>query len=299
MRSSRTSNKKKTKKIKSDRTLNKNKTSNSEKNKDNHNINTNSLLRRIIDGETYGNTTSLSGSYNTNLFDSQTQLTQRKDRFWHALKEKYHYDSSIKRGQDFLLKHVNSKVELVVMYADLVGSTKMSMTLPPEKMVTIIHAFSYELASVIESHDGYVLKYSGDAVISFFPSSFNKLLVCDKSVQCGKSMIEIIIKGLNPILKEYDYPELAVKIGIDEGENVVVQYGNDKSSPIDILGYCMNVTSKITSLTRANKVSVGENVFKLLHPRTQPSFIQVATDEQNWKYINRENGNLYKLYTLR
>jgi class 3 adenylate cyclase len=215
------------------------------------------------------------------------------------LKEKYQYDSSIKRGQDFLLKHVNSKVELVVMYADLVGSTKMSMTLPAEKMVTIIYAFSYELSSIIESHGGYVLKYSGDAVISFFPSSFNKLLVCDKSVQCGKSIINIILKGLNPILKNYDYPELAVKIGLDDGENIVVQYGNDKSSPIDILGYCMNVTSKITSLTGPNKVSIGENAFKLLHPRTQPSFTQVSTDEQNWKYINRESGNLYKFYTLK
>ena len=261
--------------------------------------NTNSILKRMIDGGINEDTIHPSNRSNNNLFDIQTLLTQRKDRFGDALTEKYHYDSSIKRGQDFLLKHVNSKVELVVMYADLVGSTKMSMTLPAEKMVTIIHAFSYELASVIESHNGYVLKFSGDAVISFFPSSFNKLLVCDKSVQCGRSIIEIIRKGLNPVLKKNNYPELAVKIGIDDGENIVVQYGNDKSSPIDVLGYCMNVTSKITSLTAPNKVSIGENVFKLLHPRTQPSFIHVSTDKMNWKYINKENGNLYKFYTLR
>lgn len=292
------SNKKKSRKTKKSINRKKNKLP-TEKLTDEQDDNRNSILKRIIDGGVSGDNVSSTSKFNNNLFDIETLLTQRKDRFWDALKEKYHYNSSIKRGQDFLLKHVNSKVELVVMYADLVGSTKMSMTLPAEKMVTIIHAFSYELASVIKSYNGYVLKFSGDAVISFFPSSFNKLLVCDRSVQCGKSIIEILRKGLNPVLKKNDYPELAVKIGIDDGENIVVQYGNDKSSPIDILGYCMNVTSKITSLTAPNKVSIGENVFKLLHPRTQPSFIHVSTDEMNWKYINKESGNLYKFYTLK
>jgi adenylate cyclase len=54
--------------------------------------------------------------------------------------------------------------------------------------------------------------------------------------------------GINLILNnQYDYPELSVKVGIDEGENVIVHYRHDKSSPIDILGYCMSMSAKITS----------------------------------------------------
>lgn len=49
-------------------------------------------------------------------------------------------------------------------------------------------------------------------------------------------MITVIENGINPILNQSDYPELAVKIGIDECENVIVQYGHDSSSLIDILG---------------------------------------------------------------
>jgi class 3 adenylate cyclase len=256
------------------------------------------IINRMMDGQYYSDNSMPNASSNT-LVDLQTLVAQRKDRFCQALKERYQYNTSIRRGQDFLLKHVNSRMELVVMYADLVGSTKMSMTLPAEQMVTIIRAFSHELSSVIESHNGFVLKYVGDAVISFFPPGFAKILVSDKSVQCGKSMINTINKGLNPILKNCDYPELAVRIGIDVGENLIVQYGYDKSSPIDIICYCMNVTAKITSLTGSNKVSVGENVYKLLHPETQPSFIEVINDDKDWKYIDRESGNLYKFYTMK
>jgi len=201
------------------------------------------------------------------------------------------------RGQDFLRKHVSSKISLVIMFVDLVGSTKMSMTLPADKLVTIIRAFSHEMSSVVESYDGFVLKYVGDAVIAFFPSGFNKYLTCDKAVRCAESMITVVTTGLNPISSKYDYPALKLKIGIDEGENVVVQYGYDRSSQIDILGYTMNVTAKITSITGPNKISVGENVYKLLHPNTQERFELVSNLGDDWKYVAPDMGEIYKVYT--
>jgi adenylate cyclase len=237
------------------------------------------------------------GGSTNELVDLQTLFAQRQDRLVNALKERYQYNTSIKRSQDFLRKHVSSRFPLVIMYADLVGSTKMSMTLPAEKLVTIIRAFSHELSSVIESYNGYVLKYVGDAVIAFFPYGFNRYLTCDKSVECGKSMINVLREGINPILSKLDYPELSVKIGLDEGENVIVQYGYDQSSPIDILGYGMNVAAKITSLTDSNKVSVGENVYKLLHPNLQSEFHEHLISEPEWKYVNIETGKPYKVYT--
>ncbi len=233
------------------------------------------------------------------LIDLETLFTQRQDRLFQALEERYQYNTSIKRGQDYLLNYVSSKRPLVIMYADLVGSTKMSMTLPADKLVTIIRAFVHEMSSVVETYDGYVLKYLGDAVIAFLPPGFNKYLTYDKAVRCAKSMINVLKNGINPILKYYDCPELYVKIGIEEGQNVVVQYAYDKSSQIDILGYNMNVSAKITSLTGPNKVSVGENVYKLLHPGIQAEFHELAYNTDEWKYTNLDTGELYKVYTLK
>jgi len=219
------------------------------------------------------------------------------------LYERYKYNTSIKKGQDFLLNHVDSKLSLVVMYADLVDSTKMSMVLPVERMAKIIKAFSHELSSVVESYNGFVLKYVGDAVIAFFPSTFNKHLSCDTAFQCANSIINVIENGINSIFekdKKDNYPKLAVKIGIDEGENLAIQYEFDKSSPIDLIGYPMNVAAKITSLTGPNKISVGNNVYKLLHPTLQSEFqeMQIKKGTNEWKYIDLENNLLsYKVYT--
>ena len=239
---------------------------------------------------------------NRTIYDLQTLLSQRQDRLWSVLYERYKYNTSIKKGQDFLLNHVDSKLSLVVMYADLVGSTKMSMALPVERMAKIIKVFSHELSSVVESYNGFVLKYVGDAVIACFPSGFNKYLSCDTAFQCAKSMINIIENGINPIFeKDKDnYPKLSVKIGIDEGENLAIQYGYDKSAPIDLIGYPMNVAAKMTSLTGPNKITVGNNVYKLLHPTLQPEFEKMQMKEgTEWKYIDLETNLPYKVYTTK
>jgi adenylate cyclase len=210
--------------------------------------------------------------------------------------------TSIRRGQKFLLNHISSKIPLIIIYADLVGSTNMSMTLPVDNLVTLIRAFDHQISLVVDSHGGYVLKYVGDAVISFFPgrvNNKNKYHASDTAVECGKLMINAVKEEINVILhKIYKYPELFAKIGIDAGENAIVQYGYEQLSPIDILGYSMNIAAKITSLTGANKISIGENVYRSLDHKVQREFHELSTSDNRWKYINYGTDEPYKVYTL-
>jgi adenylate cyclase len=112
-------------------------------------------------------------------------------------------------------------------------------------------------------------------------------------------MINGIKEEINAILnKRYGYPELFAKIGIDTGENAIIQYGYDQGSPIDILGYSMNIAAKITSLTGANKVSIGDNVYKSLDRKTQREFHELSMSDNRWKYINYGTDKPYKVYTL-
>jgi len=209
--------------------------------------------------------------------------------------------TTVRRGQNYLLDHISTKIPIVIIYADLVGSTKMSMTLPIDNLVSIVRIFDYHISNVVDTLGGYVLKYAGDAVISFFPSrvdDHNKYFSSGTAVESGKLMINAIKEEVNSFLhKIYQYPELSVKIGIDAGENAIVQFGYDQRSPIDILGYGMNVASKIMSITDANKVSIGENVYKSLDPSLQDEFHELTITNQ-WKYVNYGTDKSYKIYTL-
>ena len=185
--------------------------------------------------------------------------------------------TTVRHGQNFLLSHVGTKIPIIILYADLVGSTKMSITLPIDNLVSIVRIFDYHISNVVDTLGGFVLKYAGDAVISFFSSRVdnqNKYLASDTAVESGKLMINPIKEEVNSFLciKYTSIQRLSVKIGIDAGENAIVQFGYDQRSPIDILGYGMNVASKIMSITSPNKVSICENIYKSLDPGFRTNF---------------------------
>ncbi|HEX2124665.1 MAG TPA: adenylate/guanylate cyclase domain-containing protein, partial [Nitrososphaeraceae archaeon] len=141
-----------------------------------------------------------------------------------------------------------------------------------------------------------------DAVISIIPSSVNnedKYLASNTSVECGKSIINVIRETNGMLNKKFGYPELFTKIGIDVGENAIIQYGYEQRSPIDILGYTMNVAAKITSLTATNKVSIGGNVYKSLDHKIQSEFHELSMPGNEWKYITYGTDTPYKVYTLK
>ena len=231
------------------------------------------------------------------IVDSETMILETQKRVWGALKKGYEYSGITNESEKFLRKNVFSKIDMVVLYVDLVGSTTMTLELPEEKLAIIISSFSQEMASVIRLHNGYVLKFVGDAIIGYFVAKDNPIMASDNAVTCAQSMLTVIQKGINPILNQYDYPDLMAKIGLDFGQNIVIRYGsNPESSHVDLMGPAMNIASKIQSMAKANQILIGEDVFKKLHPTTQQNFKQVIWKNNEWKYRSRITGEIYKVY---
>ena len=234
----------------------------------------------------------------TKVVDSETLIKNAQKRIWASLKQGYEYEeNTINESEKFLRDLVSSRVDMIVLYVDLVDSTEITLSLPEEKVAIIIRSFAQEMATVIRQHDGYVLKFVGDAVIGYFVAEALPLLAVDNAVNCAKSMLSVIEKGMNPILNQYDYPELKIKIGLDYGKNIIVRYGSDKeNSHVDILGPAMNIASKIQHTAYPNQILIGDDVFQRLHPALQQQFNQVVWTQTKWKYHDRETGKLYPVY---
>jgi len=231
------------------------------------------------------------------VVDSETMIKETQKRVWGALKKGYEYVGSIDESDKFLRQHVFSKVNMMVLYVDLVGSTAMMLELPEEKLAIIISSFAQEMATVIKQFDGYVLKFVGDAAIGYFVVGENQLRVADNVVNCAKSMIAVIKKGINPILNQYDYPNLMVKIGIDFGINIIVRYGADaEKSYVDLIGPPMNIAAKIQSFAKPDQILIGDDVYTRLHPSVQKSFEAVSWKNDEWNYRSRVTGKIYQVY---
>ncbi len=234
------------------------------------------------------------------VVDSETLVKEAQKRVWASLKQGYEYEETIIGESDnFLRDLVSSRVNMIVMFVDLVGSTDITLSLPEEKVAIIIRAFAQEMSYVIKQFDGYVLKFVGDAVIGYFVAEALPLIAADNAINCAKSMVAVVEKGINPILNQYDYPELKIKIGMDFGKNIIVRYGaNKEKSHVDVLGPSMNIASKIQNTAYPNQILIGEDVYSRLHPSMQQQFNQVVWTKTKWKYHDRETGKLYPVYAF-
>ncbi|HET7389190.1 MAG TPA: adenylate/guanylate cyclase domain-containing protein [Nitrososphaeraceae archaeon] len=233
------------------------------------------------------------------------QLAQ--SRMWRALKVGSEFNISMDETQHILEIYAKSKLTLVILHVDLVESTRLLMTLPVDRLATIIQAFSQEMSLIIAAYGGYVLKYVGDAILAFFVVDYRDLyLPSINAVNCACAMIKVIREGLNPILNQYDYPELNVRIGIDLGENAVVQYGWEthtidgkvvsKKPQLDILGYTMSIATKMTALAKPDQIIIGQLVYDVLDDKQKSTFKLLPISPLIWNYSSSNTGNIYHLY---
>ena len=230
--------------------------------------------------------------------DSETMIQETQKRIWKSLKHGVEYDATVDRSDAFLRQHVNEKIHMVVLFVDLVGSTNISLTLPEEKVAIIISSFAQEMALAIKQHNGFVLKFVGDAVIGYFMHT-SVLIAADNAVSCAQRMIQIMDQGVNPILNNYDYPDLLLHIGLDYGDNMIVRYGSDKEkSHVDILGPTMNIAAKIQSMAKPQQILIGQDVYEKIHPSVQQKFRKESWSKSEWKYNDKRTGTPYHVYSL-
>jgi class 3 adenylate cyclase len=234
--------------------------------------------------------------------DAGSLLVERQSRVFRSLRYGMTFEAATGPADSFLRAHLYHKVPMVVLYADIVGSTNMSLTVPVDTLSAIIQVFFQETSITITEHGGYVLKYAGDSVLAFFPligtdaSKPEDEAVAREAAGCGSEVVTVIRQVINPILSEHDYPELAVRIGVDAGQCAVVMYGSDKkASYVDILGPCISLAAKMKSLARPDSVIAGQSVCDLLADK---DLAPLKVDIDRWNYVDDSTGAIYKLYQL-
>jgi adenylate cyclase len=248
---------------------------------------------------------SLASFYLDAIVDLDKAIKLAQERVWKALKVEPEFNLSTNETHKILEKLEKSKIMLVILHIDLVESTRLSMTLPVDRLANIIQAFSQEMSFTINAYGGYVLKYVGDAILAFFLATAEIYLPCINAVNCARSMIKIMRDGINPILNQYDYPEISVRVGIDVGENTVVQYGWDTHTidgnqlrwpHYDILGYTINIATKMTALAKPDQIVIGQMVYDILDDRQKATFHPLEISHEVWSYVSDYSGGIYRLY---
>ena len=271
-------------------------------------------------------------SSSPNLQVSPDSLMKKSQvRVRKTLEGKPEFVMSSVETQNVLEKFAKYKTTFVVLHVDLVGSTRMAMRLPLDRLTMIIQAFNQEISIIAKAFGGYILKYVGDAVLAFFVVTGHKSeakTACMNAVNCAKYMLRIAHEVINPILNQFYCPEMNLRIGIDIGENAIIQSGWDihpnihnrpknnknviiinnnkkqqqhllvKEPVYDLLSYTLSIAVKMTALAHPNHIVIGDPMYNLLDDKQRSEFQLLDIAPDIWNYVcQTSEGNIYSLYT--
>jgi class 3 adenylate cyclase len=140
-----------------------------------------------------------------------------------------------------------------------------------------------------------VLKFVGDSVIGYFPSSQN----LDDIVLCAESMAYVVKDAINPLLLQMGHAGIEVKITSDYGQHTIIRYGSDhERSYVDIISTKMNLAAKMQSVARGSQMVIGNALYEKLSDDWQQIFEKAKLDQARWNYHNLAEQKPYQLYIV-
>jgi class 3 adenylate cyclase/predicted ATPase/tRNA A37 threonylcarbamoyladenosine biosynthesis protein TsaE len=147
---------------------------------------------------------------------------------------------------------------VTVMFADLVGSTALSVRMDPEDLREVISTYQKCVAETVRRFDGFVAKYMGDGVLVYFGYPHAHEDDAERAVRAGLEMIIAVSALASPI-------SLQTRVGIATGLVVVGDLiGSGAAQERGIVGETPNLAARLQGIAEPNEVVIAESTRRLL-----------------------------------
>ena len=155
------------------------------------------------------------------------------------------------------LSREGERRQLTVMFCDLVGSTALSEKLDPEELRSLLHEYRTVCGEVIARYDGYVARYVGDGILTYFgwPKAHE-----EDAERALRAALEIVqaVKGASST------EPLSVRIGIATGPVVVGEQAGVGDQSKLAIGSTPNLAARLQGLAAADQIIIASSTRRLV-----------------------------------
>jgi class 3 adenylate cyclase/ABC-type sugar transport system permease subunit len=145
-----------------------------------------------------------------------------------------------------------------VMFTDIRGFTALSGALPPEEVIALLNRYMSLLIDVVARFDGYINKFIGDAIVVVWNAPLDQADHAARAVRCALSMQQELARANDN--KEFGDRRLEMGVGINTGELVMGNLGNERQVEFAVIGDTVNVASRCCSKAAAGQIAVTQAV---------------------------------------
>ncbi|MBI2740871.1 MAG: AAA family ATPase [Rhodospirillales bacterium] len=149
--------------------------------------------------------------------------------------------------------------QVTVMFCDLVDWPALASLLDPEDLREVVSAFHGCVAAIVRSHDGFVAKYMGDGVLTYFGYPYAHEDDAEQAVRAGLALVGAV--GLIEGAKR----KLSVRVGISTGIVVVGDLiGSGPAQEQEVVGETPHLAARLQAIAEPNTVVIGPSTRRLL-----------------------------------
>jgi class 3 adenylate cyclase len=154
------------------------------------------------------------------------------------------------------VSHGGERRQLTVMFCDLVGSTALSEKLDPEELRSLLHAYRVHCGEVIARYDGFVARYVGDGILTYFgwPTAHE-----DDAERAVRTALEIV----QTVKRASTTESLSVRIGIATGPVVVGETAGAGEQSKLAVGSTPNLAARLQGLATADQIVIATSTHRL------------------------------------
>ncbi len=166
--------------------------------------------------------------------------------------------SQVKLGGE----HVNASV----LFADIVGFTRLSEQLHPEEINSLLNEYFGIIAQVAHRYGGHVDKYIGDCAMLVFGVPERDPQHNFQTATCAITM-QVLIKAFNKRRGQQGQTQVQFRIGINSGMMLAGNMGAAERMDYTVVGDAVNIASRLASAADAGMILVTDELSALLRPQ--------------------------------
>jgi class 3 adenylate cyclase len=156
------------------------------------------------------------------------------------------------------------------MFCDLVGSTALSEKLDPEELRSLLHAYRTLCGDVIARYDGFIARYVGDGILTYFgwPTAHE-----DDAERAVPAALEIV----QTVKRASSTKDLSVRLGIAAGPVVVGEAAGVGDQAKLAVGSTPNLTARLQGLAAADQIVIAAATRRLVgnaFDRSGPHYLE-------------------------
>src|ERR1700722_6227569 len=147
--------------------------------------------------------------------------------------------------------------QLTVMFCDLVGSTALSERLDPEELRSLLHAYRTLCGDVIAHYDGFVARYVGDGILTYFgwPKAHE---------EDAERAVRAALESDQTVKRASFAEELSVRVGIATGPVVVGEPAGVGDESRLAIGSTPNLAARLQGLATAHQIVIANSTRRLI-----------------------------------